>query len=166
MQNLIRTIAFALSLICLLCLHVASAPAQQGAPERAANLHEQLADVQAKQVELQMRLQQIEAALDPFNIERSLAGVGSTHPEELREQRRRQLENQRTGVINQLDQLAVSRMRLEQAVAQADADAYHQSARPYLSPDGYDAAAAAPTRGRPTNQTRARRFRKHRPREF
>jgi hypothetical protein len=59
-----------------------------------------------------------------------LAGVGSVHPEELREARRRQLEIEKRGVQSQLDTLAASRSRLETAIAAADAESYRQSAGP------------------------------------
>ena len=101
---------------------------QSSARDRAADLRRQLSDVEAKQAELQAHLQQIEENLKPENIERSLAGVGSTRPEELREQRRRQLEIERTGVRSQLDLLASNHSRLEAAVVQADGEAYRQSA--------------------------------------
>src|SRR5439155_25513411 len=67
-------------------------PAQSNAQERAANLRAQLIEAQARQAELLTRLQQLEEDLKPENIERSLAGVGIAHPEEIREARRRQLE--------------------------------------------------------------------------
>jgi len=86
--------------------------------------------VETKQAELQTRLQTLEENLKPENIENSLAGVGSTHPEDLRAQRRRQLEIERNGVQTQLNLLATSHSRLETAIAQADAEAYHQSATP------------------------------------
>src|SRR5947199_3786886 len=105
-------------------------PAQSNAQERAANLRAQLIEAQARQAELQTRLQQLEENLKPDNIERSLAGVGSVHPEELREARRRQLEIEKRGVQSQLDVLAVSRSRLETAIAAADAENYRQSAGP------------------------------------
>lgn len=89
----------------------------------------QLADVQAKEAELQTRERQLDEDLRPENIERSLAGVGTTRPEELREQRRRQLESEKGRVRAQLDQLAQSRTRLEAAIANADADAYRRSAQ-------------------------------------
>ena len=101
---------------------------QSSARERAADLRRQLSDVEARQAELQPRLQQIEENLKPENIESSLAGVGSTRPEELREQRRRQLEIERTGVRSQLDLLATSHSRLETAIVQADGETYRQSA--------------------------------------
>ena len=90
-------------------------PAQSNAQERAANLRAQLVEAQARQAELQTRLQQLEEDLKPENIERSLAGVGSVHPEELREARRRQLEIEKRGVQSQLDLLAASHSRLETA---------------------------------------------------
>ena len=103
---------------------------QTSAQEKAASLRSQLSEVDAKQAELQARLQQLEENLKPENIERSLAGVGSTRPEELREQKRRQIEIERNGVKSQLDILARSHSRLEAAIAQADAEAYRQSAAP------------------------------------
>lgn len=111
-----------------------STPVQTGAQEKAAALRSQLSEVEAKQAELQTRLQQLEENLKPENIENSLAGVGSTRPEDLREQRRRQLEIERNGVKAQLDILARSHSRLETAIAQADAEAYRQSAAPVTPP--------------------------------
>src|SRR5882762_9135960 len=131
MQRSRTTVAIEVSiLIGLLAIDVF---AQESAQERAANLRSQLIEAQAKQAELQTHLQQLEYDLKPENIERSLAGVGSTHPEELREQRRRQLEGEKTRVQAQLDQLAASRARLETAIAQADAESYRQSAGPPVS---------------------------------
>jgi hypothetical protein len=105
-------------------------PAQSNAQERAANLRTQLIEAQARQAELQSRLQQLDEDLKPENIERSLAGVGSVRPEELREARHRQLEIEKRGVQSQLDVLAASRSRLETAIAAADAESYRQSAGP------------------------------------
>ena len=107
-----------------------SIQAQTVAQEKAASLRSQLSEVEAKQAELQARLQQLDENLKPENIEHSLAGVGSTRPEDLREQKRRQLEIERNGVKAQLDILARSHSRLETAIAQADAEAYRQSATP------------------------------------
>src|SRR2546423_8711571 len=107
-----------------------SIPKQTTAQEKAANLRSQLSEVETKQAELQTRLQTLEENLKPENIENSLAGVGSTHPEDLRAQRRRQLEIERNGVQTQLNLLATSHSRLETAIVQADAEAYHQSATP------------------------------------
>jgi chromosome segregation ATPase len=92
------------------------------AEQRAASLRAELRDVQAKEADLEAKAEQIDYDLKPENIERSTAGYGTTHPEELREQRRRQLESEKQRVRKQLDQLAASRTRLEEAIATADAE--------------------------------------------
>ena len=102
--------------------------AQTSAQEIAANFRMQLSEVQVRQAEMLARDEQLEEDLKPENIERSLAGIGSTHPELLREQRRRQLEIARARVHVQLDELDRSQTRLETAIAEADALAYWQSA--------------------------------------
>ena len=99
------------------------------AAEKAENLRLQLLDVQAKEAELQERVRQLDEDLKPENIERSLAGIGSTRPEELRETRRRQLQIEKDSLLTQLGHLAKTRASLEAAIATADADAYHQSAK-------------------------------------
>ena len=88
----------------------------------------QLLDAQAKEAELQTRLQQLDEDLKPENIGRSLAGVGSTRPEELRESRRRQLSIERDGVRAQLRLVTTSRERLEAVIRTAETQAYQQSA--------------------------------------
>ena len=107
-----------------------SAQGQNSAQEKAASLRAQLSEVETKQSDLQTRLQRLDEEIKPENIEKSLAGVGSTKPEDLREQRRRQLEIERNGIQAQLNLLATSHTRLETAIAQADAEAYRQSAAP------------------------------------
>ena len=134
-------------------------PAQSNAQERAANLRAKLIEAQARQAELQSRLQQLDEDLKPENIERSLAGVGSVHPEELREARRRQLEIEKRGVQSQLDVLAASRSRLEIAIAAADAESYRQSAGPNIVAATDNIAPAKQT---PTSR---HRMKKRRPRK-
>jgi len=73
-------------------------------------------------------VQQLEDALKPENIERSLAGVGSTKPEELREQRRRQLLIEKKAADAQYEQLTVKRTQLETSLSAAEIQAYQQSA--------------------------------------
>lgn len=104
------------------------------AAQNVAALRAQLADVQAKENELQARARQLDEDLKPENIERSLAGVGSTKPEELREQRRRQLTIERDGVRAQLNLLATSRDRLESAIRRAEGVAYQESAEGFATP--------------------------------
>ena len=108
--------------------------AQESQPESAAEtlekLRAQMLELQGKEEALRARVQQLEESLKPENIERSLAGVGSTKPEQLRESRRRQLTIERDGVLAQLKILEASKQRLETAIANAEALAYQQSARP------------------------------------
>ena len=57
------------------------------AAEDVEKLRGQLLDVQGQEENLRARVQQLDESLKPENIERSLAGIGSTRPEELRESR-------------------------------------------------------------------------------
>jgi hypothetical protein len=116
----------------LVLLFSVNAYAQEpsSAAENVEKLKAQLLEVQAKEADLRARLQQLDESIKPENIERSLAGVGSTRPEELREARRRQLSIQRDGVLAQLQTIETSRTRLEAAVANAEVRAYQQSAQP------------------------------------
>lgn len=139
-----------------------SALAQTSAPERAETLRAQLLEVETKQSGLQTRLQELEERLKPENIEQALAGVGSTHPEELRAQRRRELEIERNGVRAQLDLLATSHTRLEKAIARADAEAYRQSAAPPAASVAGESVTTASATTVTTTPTRPRRSKKKR----
>jgi hypothetical protein len=122
-----------LGLVLLLVFAFAvSAYAQEAesAAESVDRLKGQLLELQARETDLRARLQELDESLKPENIERSLAGVGSTRPEELREARRRQLSIQRDGVLAQLQTIETGRTRLETAIANAEVLAYQQSARP------------------------------------
>jgi septal ring factor EnvC (AmiA/AmiB activator) len=92
------------------------------AEARSTALRAELRDVQAKEADLEARAEDIDYALKPENIERSTAGYGTTHPEELRDQRRKQLENEKLRVRKQLDGLVGSHTRLDQAIATSDAE--------------------------------------------
>jgi uncharacterized protein YlxW (UPF0749 family) len=98
------------------------------AAQTADNLRLQLTDLQAKEAELQARARKLEEDIKPENIQRSLAGVGSTKPEELREFRRRQISIELESVRKQLGILAASRERLESSLRTAEGAAYQQSA--------------------------------------
>lgn len=92
------------------------------AESRSAALRAELRDVQAKEADLEAKADQVEYDLKPENIERATAGYGTTHPEDAREQRRRQLENEKQRLRRQLDQLAISHTRLDEAIATSDAE--------------------------------------------
>jgi LPXTG-motif cell wall-anchored protein len=125
-----RLATIGLTLLFIALAFTSSVVAQESAAETASKLRQQLIEVQTKETELRTRLQQLEEALKPENIERALAGIGSTKPEELREHRRRQLTIEKNGVLAQLKTLEASQSRLESAIATADSQAYQQSAQP------------------------------------
>ena len=91
------------------------------AEQRAESLRTQQIDTESKLADLQAKLDQIEYGLKPENIERA-SGFGTVHPEEAREARRRQLENERGRVQAQIKILETSRDRLEQSLVTADAE--------------------------------------------
>ena len=92
------------------------------AEQRAEQLRSQLIDVQAKIADFEAKLEQIDWALRPENIESSTAGYGSTRPEAAREARKKQLESERGRVAAQLKLTENSTSRLEGAVSTPDAE--------------------------------------------
>ena len=80
----------------------------------------QLVDVQSKLADLGSRLDQVEYMLKPENIDKATQGYGSVRPEEVRESRKRQLENEKSRLQAQINILETSRTRLEQAITTAD----------------------------------------------
>ena len=118
-----------LAALVILCPLQSRAQDKPSFAETVENLKLQLIEVKAREDDLKLRVQQLDENLKPENIERSLAGVGSTRPDELREQRRRQLTVEKTGVVAQLEETAAQRSRLEAALAAADVEAYQQSAK-------------------------------------
>ena len=89
--------------------------------ERAGILRKQLLELIEKETSSRSRLAQIDEDIRPENIERALSGIGTTRTVELRETRRRVLENERRGLESLLNQTTSSRIRLEEDVRQADA---------------------------------------------
>ncbi|PYS34015.1 MAG: hypothetical protein DMF75_07720 [Acidobacteria bacterium] len=88
--------------------------------ERAGILRKQLLELIEKETSSRSRLAQIDEDIRPENIERALSGIGTTRTVELRETRRRVLENERKGLESLLNQTPSSRSRLEEDVRQAD----------------------------------------------
>lgn len=112
----------------------ASGQQRANAADAVDELRLQLIEIQEKEGSLRMRAQQLEEELKPGNIERSLAGIGSTRPEELREARRRQLAIEQESVKAQLKLIETTKARLESAIAGAEGRAYQDSALPLPSP--------------------------------
>ena len=90
------------------------------AEQRAEQLRSQLIDVQAKIADFEAKLEQIDFALRPENIESSTAGYGSMRPEAARDARKKQLEGEKSRVQAQLKLVESSKTRLETGVANAD----------------------------------------------
>ena len=123
---------------------LASTVAAQPRPGReitASTLKQQLLDLESKETQLRMRLEEIDEQLKPESIERELAGIGSTHPEELREHRRKLLAIERNGLQRQLDLLEEDRARIEAAIAAAETAASVEYAQPSPSPPRVTAPA-------------------------
>lgn len=90
------------------------------AEQRAEQLRSQLIDTEGKMADLESRLEQVEYALRPENIDRATQGYGSVRPEEARDNRRKQLETERTRLKAQLALLHTSKARLGVACQAAD----------------------------------------------
>ena len=92
------------------------------AEQRAEQVRSQLIDTQTKSADLEAKLEQVEWSLKPENIDRVTQGMGTLHPEEARESRRKQLEGERSRIQTQLKILDTSKERLERSSADADAE--------------------------------------------
>lgn len=90
------------------------------AEQRAELLRRQLLELIEKETAYRTRIAQIDEDMRPENIERSLNPYGTTRTAELRDNRRRVLENERRGQENLLNVAAAAHMRLEEDVRQAD----------------------------------------------
>jgi len=90
------------------------------AEQRAETMRRQLLEMTEKETAYRTRLMQLDEELRPENIERSLAGIGTTRTGELRDLRRRQVDNERKGVETLLGQATNNRVRLEDEVKLAD----------------------------------------------
>ena len=117
-----------------ICMTYGLAQDSASVEQRAENLRAQLREVLDKESALQARVQQLDYELQPESIQRRMALIGTTRPEEVREQIRRELESEKEKVRAQLDQLATSRTRLEAAIAAAEAEADRLRMRVDVSP--------------------------------
>ena len=96
--------------------------------EQAQKLRNELSQLHDREAEIKIRLAELEYDLKPENIERHFAGVGSVHPEELREARRKQLQFEKDRLVGQLAEIDQNQARLETEIQLADSKAYQQSA--------------------------------------
>jgi phage shock protein A len=92
------------------------------AEQRAEQVRSQLIDTQSKLADLEARLDQVNYNLKPENIERAVAGMGTLHPEDARESRKKQLENERSRIEAQIKILDNAKNRYETSLATADSE--------------------------------------------
>lgn len=92
--------------------------------QRAEVLRKQLFELIEKETSLKSRLVQIDEDARPDSIERNMNLIGTTRTAEIRDTRRRVLDNERKGVESLLIQTGQNRLRLEEDVKQADALVY------------------------------------------
>lgn len=90
------------------------------AEERAENFRRKLEETISRESALNSKLQELEIMSQPDAIQRETAVIGSTRPEAIRDARLKQLEGEKTRVREQLNQVQISRARLETAIANAD----------------------------------------------
>ena len=103
---------------------VGTVAAQRGTGNEvsASALKQQLLEIESKETQIRLRLEELDEQLKPESIERELAGIGSLHPEELRAHRRKLLKIERKGLQTQLDLLEEERARVEAAITTAEAN--------------------------------------------
>lgn len=92
------------------------------AEQRAESVRSQMLDTESKLADLQARMDGVDYSLKPENIDRSIAGYGSVHPEEARDARRSQLENEKARLQAQITLLENSRTRLQASLSTAEAE--------------------------------------------
>jgi len=124
------------------------------AEQRAEQLRSQLFDVQSKIADAQARLEQIEYALKPENIERTTQNYGTVHPEEARDARRKQLEGEKSRVTAQLNLYESGKNRLETSVASADSEVDLLRAKLTQRREQMDAASSNDARPAPESRPR------------
>jgi hypothetical protein len=107
---------------------VAVAQQPASAAVEAQQLRNELSQLLDREAEIKMRLQQLDYELQPENIQRFFAGVGSTRPEELRENRRRNLQAEKDRLQQQLNEISQDRPKLDAAILNAESRAYQEAA--------------------------------------
>ena len=90
------------------------------AEERAESFRRKLEEAIGREAALNTRIQELEYQSRPEIIERETALIGSLKPEDVRDARRKLLDNEKRQVREQLNQVQINRSRLETAVANAD----------------------------------------------
>ncbi|HKA21650.1 MAG TPA: hypothetical protein VKN18_25460 [Blastocatellia bacterium] len=91
--------------------------------QRSEALWAKLFEIQMQEIDLQARLDDLDYRLTPDGIRQALAFVGSVRPmDELRESLRIRLEGERVRISGLMEQLELSRQRLEDSIRRTDAE--------------------------------------------
>jgi len=88
---------------------------------RAEAFRKQLSDVIERESALRSKIEQLDYQMRPEVIQGDTATIGSLRPEQIRDSRRKMLENEKTRINEQITKVLESRTRLESAIANADA---------------------------------------------
>jgi hypothetical protein len=91
------------------------------AEQRAESLRKERFELIEKENAMHSRLDQIDVDIRPEMIDRSVAMAGSLRPEELREARRKSLAAEKQNLTNLLNEIAITKNRLEQDILRAEA---------------------------------------------
>ncbi len=131
-----RTVAIVSNVLVLVFAFAFIVTAQETSSpdDTISNLKQQLMEIEWNETELRIRHEELDEELKPANIEIAVAGIGSTHPEDLREHRRKLLTIERDGIQTQLDLLEEKRARIKAAIAAAEFAAYLKYALPSPTP--------------------------------
>ena len=119
--------------VSLMLLFASTAPvfAQDFCAENTIpTLEQQLSDIESRETQLRIRLEELAKERQPPRTERALAGSGSTRPEELREHRRKSLTIERSGLQTELDQLEESQASTESEIVSAESAWFLKYAQP------------------------------------
>lgn len=90
------------------------------AEQRVESLRKQSFEMLDKEMLIKTKLEQIENDLRPESIDRSIAFIGSTRPEELRSARKKNLESERTNQQTLLTEIQRTRANLDLNVQKAE----------------------------------------------
>ena len=89
--------------------------------DRAERFQLHLIEISEKEAPLQARLDQINQQLKPESLDRTLAGVGSVHPEDLRDGTQKALQSERYRLLAQLELHRQDRARTQTSLGTTDA---------------------------------------------
>ena len=89
--------------------------------QRGESLQLHMYEISEKEQPLLARMEQINQQLRPEAMERTMAGVGSVHPEDLRDEVRKKLLSERVRIQMQLELLRQDRGRTQASLATTDA---------------------------------------------